>query len=64
MGKKQTMNYFSVEPDKLKEIGGEQSHIFSNGNFSMVINGGPMRGKFLREGQIYHVVEGRILIAL
>ena len=64
MAKTENLEYFSIDTTDLHDVAGNKSHIFNNGYFSMVINGGPMRGKFLRPGQIYNVTEGRILMVL
>ena len=64
MPKKESLEYFSVATTNLNDVAGGQSHIFNNEYFSMVINGGPMKGKFLRPKQIYNVMEGRILLML
>ncbi len=58
------IRYFAVDPDLLKGVGGEGSQVFSNGIFSMVVNGSPILGNLIRAGHFYHIPEGRILIVL
>lgn len=58
------IKYFPVDPDILKVVGGEGSQVFSNGIFSMVVNGSPIHGNLIRAGNFYHIPEGRILIVL
>lgn len=48
----------------LREVVGEKSHIFTHDDFIMVVNGSPMQSKFIRQGHIYNVKEGRILLVL
>ena len=64
MAKKEVIESFSIANTDLRKLAGGKSHIFTNDDFSMVVNGGPMRGKLLRQGQIYNVLEGRILMVL
>ena len=58
------IKYFAVDPDILKKVSGQGSQVFSNGIFSMVVNGSPIQGNLIRAGHFYHIPEGRILIVL
>lgn len=64
MSKVKTIHSFSIDHVNLHDLAGEKSHVFSNNDFSMVVNGSPIRGNFLHPGQIYNVPEGRIMMML
>ena len=48
----------------MEELSGAKHHFFVNSDLVMILNGTPKNATFMREGDIYHVVEPRILIVL
>lgn len=48
----------------LEELKQLDSHVFTNDHFGIVLNGNAVTSHFIREGQIYHVSEPRIIIVL
>jgi AraC family transcriptional activator of pobA len=58
------IRHFSLNSVDLQELSGYASQIFSNDDLVLVMNGIPKNGMFLREGEIYNVVEPRIVIVM
>ena len=64
MDKSKKINYFSMDTIDLNEAFSLQNHFFNNDYLGMVMHGIPKKAPFLREGEIYHIVEPRLLIIL
>lgn len=64
MGNAKNINYFSVDDIDLSKVAGNGSHIFNNDDVTIVLNGRPSDGSFLREGQIYQIPEPRLLLVM
>ncbi|MBQ4391978.1 MAG: AraC family transcriptional regulator [Prevotella sp.] len=64
MGNAKNINYFSVADMDLSKVAGTGSHIFNNDDVTIVLNGRPSDGAFLREGQIYQIPEPRLLLVM
>ena len=48
MSNAKSLNYFSVTNVDLREVAGTESHVFSNDEISIVLNGRPFDSPFLR----------------
>ena len=64
MTKTKNINYFSVANMDLRQIGGDESHIINNDDVTIILNGHPRNGTFLREGEIYQLPEPRLLLVM
>ena len=64
MAKQRDIKFFSAESVDLQEALAVQSHFFTNDYIGIVMNGSPKSAPFLEEGQIYHIVEPRLLLIL
>lgn len=64
MGRSRKVNWFSMEGVDVRDVAGDDSHFFVNDDVIMVLNGAPHKGHFLRKGEIYHVVEPRIIMVI
>lgn len=64
MDKKKKVNRFSMDMINMQELIDGSDRIFCNDELLMVMNGSPHDVNFLREGEIYHIVEPRIVIIL
>ena len=59
-----SVNYLYSDSAALEELRGLGSHVFSNDHFGMVLNANAVSSDFIREGQVYHVMEPRIIMLL
>ncbi len=64
MGNTKSINYFSVTNIDLRQVAGNESHVFNNDDVSIILNGHPSEGTFLHEGQVYQLPEPRLLLVL
>ncbi len=58
------MKYFSIDSVDLKKLAGTESHVFSNDDVSIILNGRPSDHTFFREGEVYQLPEPRLLLFL
>ena len=58
------LNDFSLRTTDFSSIKGQTTQAIVNGHFGMMLNIGPFRENFIRAGQPYRFVEGRILMVL
>lgn len=64
MAKQKDIKYFSADSIDLQEALAPQTRFFTNDYISIVMNGAPKAAPFLKEGQVYHIVEPRLLLVL
>ena len=64
MSNAKSLNYFSVTNIDLREVAGTESHVFSNDEISIILNGRPFDSPFLRVGQVYQIPEPRVLLVV
>lgn len=64
MGNYKKINAFSLTPVDIKHIVGDLNNIFFNDSIIVVPKASPRSENFLREGEIYHLVEPRIVTVL
>ena len=64
MAEKKNINYFSISSVDLHEALDSTDRIFTNDYVGIVMNVSPKKGAFLKEGEIYHIVEPRLLMVL
>lgn len=64
MNQSKPINPFLLSDVDIHSIVGNESHIFTNNDIVMVINGNPQNAGFIRDGNIYHLVEPRVILAL
>jgi AraC-like DNA-binding protein len=64
MAQKKDINYFSMHSLDLHEAFGTSDHILVSEDFAIVINGSPQKIPFLKEGNIYQIVEPRLVMVL
>ena len=64
MGKKKDIYFFSIESEDIRQAIALQNLIFTNDYMGMVMNGSPKKVDFLKEGEIYHIAEPRLLLVL
>ena len=62
MSSYKSINYLSIDTQDFREVMDSQSHTLSNDSFGMVMHGSPNHTSFLHPGQIYHLVEPRIIL--
>ena len=62
MGDSKSINYFTIDSVDLKELAGAESHVFNNGDLSIILNGRPSDKSFFREGEVYQLPEPRLLL--
>jgi AraC-like DNA-binding protein len=58
------MKYFSIDSVDLKKLAGAESHVFSNDDVSIILNGRPSDHTFFCEGEVYQLPEPRLLLFL
>ena len=64
MAKQRGIRYFSADSFDLQEALASLGQVFINDSIGIVVNGSPKSVPFLKEGQIYHIVEPRLLLIL
>ena len=62
MGDSKSINYFTIDSVDLKELAGAESHVFNNGDLSIILNGRPSDKSFFHEGEVYQLPEPRLLL--
>jgi len=62
MSNGKNIKYFSIDSVYLQELAGAESHVFDNGDLSIILNGRPSDKSFFREGEVYQLPEPRLLL--
>ena len=64
MAERKNINYFSISSVGLHEALDSTDRVFINDYVGIAMNVSPKKGAFLKEGEIYHIVEPRLLMVL
>ena len=64
MSNGKNIKYFSIDSVYLQELAGAESHVFDNGDLSIILNGRPSDKSFFREGEVYQLPEPRLLLLM
>ncbi len=62
MNDSKNINYFSIDSVDLQKMAGAESHVFNNDDISIILNGRPSDKLFFREGEVYQLLEPRLLL--